>query len=493
MEILDNLLTGGLIALSWQNLAYCFLGVLLGTLVGVLPGISPVATISMLLPVTYAVGSPITSIIFMAGIYYGSQYGGSTTAILLRLPGEPASLVTCLDGYAMTKNGRAGAALAIAALASFFAGTVMTVMIALIASPIASLAFEFGPAEYTSLMLLGLLAAISLTNGDFLKGLGMTLIGILLATVGTDLNSGVQRFTFESLSLADGIKFAIIAIGTFGIGEIVYNLLHTPKSKLNVIKIKDLYPTKNEFKQSIIPILRGTTVGGILGLLPGTGPLLASMTSYALEKTIAKNSKEFGNGKIAGLAGPEAANNAGAQASFIPMLSLGLPSSPVMALMLATLMIHGIQPGPQIITSNPDLFWGLIISMLVGNFLLVILNLPLIGIWVTILRIPPALLLLVILIGCVYGVYSIDNNWISVWLLIPFSIFGYVCKILDLEPTPLAMGFIVGLMFEEYLRRSLTISEGDWMFFLSQPISAGFIGIAVILVVSSTVFKLRKR
>lgn len=493
MEILENLLMGGQVALTWQNLAYCFLGVLLGTLVGVLPGISPVAVISILLPMSYALGDPITSIIFMAGIYYGSQYGGSTTAILLKIPGESASLVTTLDGYAMTRNGRAGAALAIAALASFFAGTVATLIIGLLAAPMAEVAFKFGPAEYTALMVLGLLAAISLTNGSFLRGLGMALIGILLGTIGIDINSGTQRFTFGDPNLMDGISFAIIAVGVFGLGELLYNLFTGSDIKPRIPKLRDLYPSKQEFKESAMPTVRGTAIGSMLGILPGAGALLSSLASYAVEKKLSRDPENFGKGKVAGVAGPEAANNAGAQTSFIPMLSLGIPTTAVMALMIASLMIHGIQPGPQIISSNPDLFWGLVVSMWIGNAMLVILNLPLVGVWVSVLKIPRMLLFSLILVACIYGIHSINNNWFDVWLLLPFAIFGFVCKKLDLEPAPLAMGFVIGLMFEEYLRRSLMISRGDWMYFLDKPISATFLAIAAILVIASIVFKSRKR
>jgi len=493
MEILENLLLGGQLAFSWQNIIYCFLGVLLGTLVGVLPGVSPVAVISILLPMSYTLGDPITSIIFMAGIYYGSQYGGSTTAILLKMPGESASLITTLDGYAMTRNGRAGAALAIAALASFFAGTISTIVIGVMAIPMSAVAFKFGPTEYTALMVLGLLAAISLTNGSFLKGLGMALIGILLGTVGTDINTGLQRFTFDNINLIDGISFAIVAVGVFGLGELIYNLIHESNIKTRIPKLKDLYPSKTEFKDSVMPAVRGTAIGSMLGILPGAGALLSSLASYSVEKKLSRDPENFGKGKVAGVAGPEAANNAGAQTSFIPMLSLGIPTTAVMALMIAALMIHGIQPGPQIISSNPDLFWALIVSMWIGNAILVVLNLPLVGVWVSVLKIPKILLFSLISIACVYGVYSINNNWFDVWLLIPFAIFGYASKRLDLEPAPLAMGFVIGLMFEEHLRRSLMISQGDWMFFLEKPISASFLALAMSLVIASMIFKLRRR
>jgi len=491
MEILNNLVLGASVALSWTNVVFCFLGALLGTLVGVLPGLSPVTVISILLPLAYNIGDPITCIIFLAGIYYGSQYGGSTSAILLRMPGETASIVTTIDGYAMTRQGRAGAALSIAALSSFFAGTIATLLIGLMAGPMSQVAYAFGPAEYTSLMLLGLLATIALSAGDFFKGLAMALTGILLGIVGTDINTGVMRYTFGNLNLLDGISFAVLAVGIFGFGELLYNLFHEKNLKVDIPKFKELYPTRSEFQQSLWPAVRGTCVGSMLGILPGAGALLSSFGSYALEKKLAKDPENFGKGKIAGVAGPEAANNAGAQTSFIPMLSIGIPTTAVMTLMIASLMIYGIQPGPQVISSNPNLFWGLIVSMWVGNLMLVILNLPLIGVWVSILRIPKILLYAAILVACIIGIYTTNNNWFEVWLLIPFTLLGYIFKRLDCEPAPLAMGFVIGIMFEDHLRRALQISRGDWFYFLDKPISLGLLIITATLVLASIYVKSR--
>lgn len=493
MEILDNLILGGQVAFSWNNIVYCFMGTLVGTLVGVLPGLSPVTVIAILLPAAYSVGDPVSAIIFLAGIYYGSQYGGSTSAILLRMPGETASLVTTIDGYAMTRNGRGGAALAIAALASFLAGTVATIFIGLLAVPMAEVAFKFGPAEYTSLMVLGLLAAISLSTGSFINGLGMSLIGMLLGMIGTDINTGVQRFTFGNVNLMDGINFAILAVGLFGFGELLYNLLHQLHSRVKIPRLRELYPTKDEIKHSTMPAIRGTVIGSLLGILPGAGALLSSFASYAIEKKLSRSPVPFGQGNVAGVAGPEAANNAGAQTSFIPMLSLGIPTTAVMTLMIASLMIYGIQPGPQIITSNPNLFWGLIVSMWMGNAMLVILNLPLIGIWVSVLKIPKLILYSLILSVCIYGIYALNSNWFDVWLLVPFAIFGYICKRLDLEVAPLAMGFVIGLMFEEHLRRALMITRGDWMFFIEKPISLTFLVVCATLVIGSSIFKSRRQ
>lgn len=489
MEILTNLLLGLETAVSITNLGVCFLGVVLGTLVGVLPGLGPLTAISILLPLTYNMADPVSAIIFMAGLYYGTQYGGSTTSILMNLPGEASSLVTTIDGYAMTQRGRGGAALAIAALASFIGGTIATVLIVMLGQPLAEVAFLFGPTEYAALMILGLLASVSLTQGSFIKGVGMTLLGILLGAVGTDINSGMLRFTMGIPELVDGISFGIIAMGMFGLSEIVYNTFHEPSKKIIVPKFKDLYPTKQEMKDSWPASLRGTALGSILGLLPGGGAIISSFASYTLEKRIAKDSSKFGKGAVQGVAGPEAANNAGAQTGFIPMLSLGLPVTPIMALMVATLIIHNIQPGPQVISSNPALFWGLIVSMWLGNLFLLILNLPLVGIWVSFLKIPRRIMYPTIVAICLVGAYYINNSWFDVMLLIPFGLVGYLLRVLDCEPAPLAMGFIMGAMFEEHFRRSMMINRGDLLVFLEHPISLTFLLITVILITFSLFWK----
>jgi len=482
-ELFSNLALGLATAVTLDNIMFCFLGVLLGTLVGVLPGIGPLATIAMLLPATYRMTDPTTALIMLAGIYYGSQYGGSTTAILVNLPGEVSSVVTVLDGYQMARRGRAGPALAIAAIGSFFAGTVATLLLAAFAPPLSELAFKFGPAEYFALMVLGLIAAVVLAHGSFVKALAMVVLGLLLGMIGTDVNSGVARFSFDVPELTDGIEFVVIALGMFGFGEIIANLEQRENREVFTSKVGRLLPSREEFKASIMPILRGTTIGSLLGILPGGGSVLGSFSSYAIEKKLSKTPERFGKGAIEGVAGPESANNAGAQTSFIPMLTLGIPTTPVMALMVAAMMIHNIQPGPQVMTSNPPLFWGLITSMWIGNLLLVILNLPLIGLWIKLLTVPYRVLYPAILLFCVIGAYSINNNVFDVFMTIPFAILGYVFKKLDCEPAPLLLGFVLGKLMEEYLRRAMTISRGDWSVFVTRPLSATMLAIAAVLIV----------
>lgn len=486
---MENLLLGIDTAFTLTNLIYCFLGVFLGTIVGVLPGLGPTGAISILIPFTFGLSNPVTAIIFLAGIYYGTQYGGSTTSILLNLPGETSSVVTAVDGYQMTKNGRGGAALAVAAIGSFIAGTIGTLIVALIGEPVAKLVFLFGPSEYTALMILGLLASISLSNGSLLKGLGMVCIGILLGSIGTDINSGMQRFTLDNINLYDGISFVVIAMGLFGLTEIIVEGFKKIKSQLIVPKFKELYPSREEFKDSMPAIARGTLVGSILGILPGTGTIISSFASYALEKKVSSTPEQFGKGKIQGVAGPESANNAAAQTNFIPTLSIGIPGTPVMSLIIAVLIVQGIQPGPQVISSNPELFWGLIVSMWIGNCLLLILNLPMVGIWVQLLKIPKLLLFFLIVVVCIFGTYSINNNWFDVWLLVPFTMLGLIFRKLDCSPAPLALGFVIGPMLEEYMRRSLTISQGDWMIFLERPISLTLLSIATLLIIVSISYK----
>ncbi|NDG35128.1 MAG: tripartite tricarboxylate transporter permease, partial [Betaproteobacteria bacterium] len=449
---------------------------------GVLPGVGPIATIAMLLPATYAL-PPVAALIMLAGIYYGAQYGGSTTAILVNLPGESSSVVTTLDGYQMARAGRAGPALAIAAIGSFFAGTVATFMIAAFAPPLAELAFKFGPAEYFSLMVLGLIAAVVLAHGSILKALAMVVLGLLLGMIGTDVNSGVARFSFDIPELSDGIEFVAVAMGMFGFAEIILNLEQRENREVFTSKVGGLMPSASEFKQSLMPMIRGTALGSFLGILPGGGAVLSSFSAYALEKKISKTPERFGKGAIEGVAGPESANNAGAQTSFIPMLTLGIPTTPVMALMVAAMMIHNIQPGPQVMTSNPTLFWGLIASMWVGNLMLVILNLPLIGLWIKLLSVPYRVLFPAILLFCCIGAYSINNNVFDVFMTIPFAILGYLFKKFDCEPAPLLLGFVLGKLMEEYLRRALTISRGDPTVFFTRPLSATLLTIAAVLLV----------
>lgn len=482
MDLITNVGIGLEAVFTLTNLAYCLAGVFLGTAVGVLPGLGPVATIAMLLPATFAL-PPITALIMLSGLYYGAQYGGSTTAILVNLPGESSSVVTALDGYQMARQGRAGKALATAAIGSFVAGTIATFLIALAAPPLAEIALMFGPAEYFSLMVLGLVASVVLAHGSLLRAVGMILLGLLLGLVGTDVNSGMLRYTFDTPQLFEGISFVVVAMGMFGIGEIVRNLESEESRALTIKKVTGLLPTRDDLKRIVAPVLRGTALGSALGILPGGGAMLASFASYSLEKKISKNGANFGKGAIEGVAAPESANNAGAQTSFIPMLTLGIPSNPVMALMVGAMIIQGIQPGPSVMTQQPDLFWGIVVSMWMGNFFLLVLNLPLIGIWVRMIMVPYRLLYPMILIFCAIGVFSLNNSTFDVYLLALFGLFGYVCAKLDAEPAPMLLGYILGPMMEEYLRRALLMSQSDPMIFLQRPLSAAILAMAAVAMV----------
>ncbi|MFC7514590.1 tripartite tricarboxylate transporter permease [Herbaspirillum sp. GCM10030257] len=479
MEILNNLALGFDTALTLSNLLYCLIGVFLGTAIGVLPGLGPVATIAMLLPITFSL-PPVSSLIMLAGIYYGAQYGGSTTAILVNLPGESSSVVTALDGYQMARNGYAGKALATAGIGSFFAGTVATLLLALFAPPLAELALKFGPAEYFSLMVLGLVASVVLAHGSLLRAIGMIILGLLLGLVGTDVNSGTPRYTFDVPQLADGINFVVVAMGMFGLGEIIRNLEDQHSRDLTIKKVTGLMPSKDDFKRIVAPILRGTALGSALGVLPGGGAMLSSFASYSIEKKISKNSAQFGKGAIEGVAAPEAANNAGAQTSFIPMLTLGIPSNPVMALMIGAMIIQGIQPGPAVMTEQPALFWGIIASMWIGNFFLIVLNLPMIGLWVRMIMVPYHFLYPGILVFCAIGVFSLNNSEFDVFVMAGFGLFGYICAKLEMEAAPMLLGFIIGPMMEEYLRRALLLSRSDPMVFLQRPISATMLIVSAI-------------
>ena len=492
MELLADLQLGFGVALTLQNILYCFVGVLLGTLIGVLPGIGPVATIAMLLPATYTL-PPVSALIMLAGIYYGAQYGGSTTAILVNIPGESSSVVTCLDGHAMAKQGRAGPALAIAALGSFFAGTVSTLMLAVFAPPLAEIAFQFGPAEYFSLMVLGLIAAIVLAHGSLIKAIAMIILGLLLGLVGADTNTGLFRFTFGLPQLADGIGFVVVAMGLFGFSEIIANLERRAKREVVMAQIKGLMPTRQDFAASWKAVLRGTGIGALLGILPGGGAVLGSFAAYTLEKKIAKDPSRFGKGAIEGVAAPESANNAGAQTSFIPLLTLGIPSNAVMALMVGAMTIHGITPGPQVMTQRPDLFWGMIASMWIGNLLLVILNLPLIGIWVKLLSVPYRLLYPAILLFCCIGVYSLNNSAIDVGLALFFGLLGYLFIKLDCEPAPLLLGFVLGPMMEDNLRRAMLLSRGNPAVFVNRPLSLALLLVALALLIVVVLPVVRKK
>ncbi|QGW81228.1 tripartite tricarboxylate transporter permease [Variovorax paradoxus] len=485
MELFEHLSMGFGVAFTFTNLLYCLGGCILGTLIGVLPGIGPVATIAMLLPATYAL-PPVSALIMLAGIYYGAQYGGSTTAILVNLPGESSSVVTVIDGYQMARKGRAGPALAAAGLGSFFAGCVGTLILAAFAPPLTELAFKFGPAEYFSLMILGLIGAVVLASGSLLKAIGMIVLGLLLGLVGTDVNSGVARYSFDVPELTDGIGFVAIAMGVFGYGEIIANLSR-PDDEREVFtaKVSGLFPTKEDFKRMIPAVLRGTALGSSLGILPGGGALLSAFAAYTIEKKTKLHPGEvpFGKGNIRGVAAPEAANNAGAQTSFIPLLTLGIPPNAVMALMVGAMTIHNIQPGPQVMTSNPELFWGLIASMWLGNAMLVILNLPLIGMWIKLLTVPYKFLFPAIVLFCAIGVYSTNNNTWDIWMVGIFGFVGYTFFKLGCEPAPLLLGFILGPMMEENLRRSLLLSRGDWSVFVTRPISLGLLLAAALLLV----------
>jgi TctA family transporter len=482
VDLLSHLALGFSTAASAVNLFYCLAGVFLGTAIGVLPGLGPVATIAMLLPVTFGL-PPETALIMLAGIFYGAQYGGSTTAILINLPGEASSVVTALDGYQMARQGRAGTALATAAIASFLAGTAATFLIAFAAPPLAEVALKFGPADYFSMMVLGLVASIVLASGSLLHALGMIALGLLLGLVGTDVNSGTARFSFGIPELNDGLNFVVVAMGVFGLGEIISNLQTETTRSVGVTKVTGLMPRVEDLKRLLAPALRGTALGASLGILPGGGATLASFAAYSLEKKVSGNAAQFGKGAIEGVAAPEAANNAGAQASFIPMLTLGIPSNPVMALMIGAMIMHGIQPGPSVMEEQPALFWGLVVSMWIGNLVLLMLNLPLIGLWVKMISAPYHFLYPAILVFCGIGVFSLANTPFDVFMMAMFGILGYLFRKLACEPAPMLLGFILGPMMEEYLRRALLMSKGDGMVLVTEPISATLLGISAVALV----------
>jgi len=482
MELLENLALGFSVALTLENVLYCLVGCLLGTLIGVLPGIGPLPTIAMLLPITYVL-PPTAGLIMLAGIYYGAQYGGSTTAILVALPGETSAVVTVLDGHQMARNGRAGAALAIAALGSFFAGCVATLVLAAFAPPLAEVAFKFGPAEYFSLMVLGLIGAVVLASGSLPKAICMILLGLLLGMIGTDVNSGVARYDFGIPELQDGIDFAVVAMGVFGFAEIMANLEQGEHRVSITSKVGKLYPSAQEFRESWPASVRGTAMGSFLGILPGGGAVLSSFASYTLEKKISKTPERFGKGAPAGVAGPESANNAASQTSFIPLLTLGIPGNAVTALMVGAMTIHNIQPGPQVMSSHPDLFWGLIVSMWIGNLMLVVLNLPLIGIWIKLLTVPYRILFPIILVFCTIGVYSLNYNVFDIWMTAIFGAVGYLWTKLKCEGAPLLLGLVLGPMMEENFRRALLLSRGDYTTFVTRPLSLTLLLMAAALVV----------
>ncbi|HEV7252434.1 MAG TPA: tripartite tricarboxylate transporter permease [Mesorhizobium sp.] len=493
MDLFSNLALGFSTASTLANLGFCLIGVLLGTLIGVLPGIGATATIAMLLPITFGIGDPASSLIMLAGIYYGAQYGGSTTAILINLPGESSSAVTALDGYQMARQGRAGAALATAAIGSFFAGTVSTFLVALFAPPLTAIALQFSAPEYFSLMVVGLVSSIALAHGSVVKALAMVVLGLLFGLVGADIIEGTPRFTLGIRELSDGLNFVAVAVGVFGIAEIVRNLENEQTRTALTRQVSSLFPTREDFRRMVGPVLRGTALGSALGVLPGNGAILASFASYAVEKKVSDRPEEFGRGAIEGVAGPESANNAGAQTSFIPLLTLGIPANPVMALMIGAMIIQGVVPGPRVIVEQPALFWGIIASMWIGNLMLVILNLPLIGLWVRLLTVPYTILFPIIMAFSSIGVYSVASNPYHLFVVAGFGLLGYVLVKLRCEPAPLLLGFVLGPLLEENLRRAMIRFRGDPMVFLERPISAVLLILAVLILVVVLLPAVRKK
>jgi len=492
LDTLSHLAFGLGVALTWQNLAYCFAGCLLGTLVGVLPGVGPVTTVAMLLPFTFGLG-PAPALIMLAGIYYGAQYGGSTTAILVNIPGESSSVVTTIDGYQMARNGRAGPALGIAAIGSFIAGCFATLVIAYFAPPLAEVALDFAPADYFSLMVLGLVASVVLARGSLIKAIAMVCFGILLGLIGTDVNTGTIRFGFGWPQLTDGIGFVALAMAFFGVTDVLLNLEQEEQQDVFAARIGNILPSGEDMKVCAPTIARSTLLGSILGILPGGGALLASFAAYMLEKKIAKPPRSFGSGDIRGVAAPESANNAGAQTSFIPMLTLGVPSNPTMAMMIGALMIQGITPGPGVMNERPDLFWGLIASMWIGNLMLLVLNLPLVGLWIRLLAIPYRLLYPAIFVFCCIGAYSVNNEIFDVYTVALLAGVGYVLLKLDCEPAPMVLGFVLGPMLEENLRRAMMLSFGDPSVFVTRPLSAVCLVLAVLALVVLALPALRQK
>ncbi len=493
IDLLSNLWLGASVAISPINLLFALIGSLLGTLIGVLPGIGPLATVAMLLPITFYL-TPLSALIMLAAIYYGAQYGGSTTSILLNLPGEASSVVTCIDGYQMARQGRAGAALAVSALGSFFAGTVATLLIAAVAVPLSEVGQAFSSADYFSLMVLGLVGAVALARGSVIKAIAMVLVGLLIGLMGTDIYSASPRFTFGIQEMADGIGFVPVSMGLFGLGEIISNLSNRDEEGRSVItkNISRLWLTREEFSAAWPASLRGTAIGALLGLLPGSGALLGTFVSYLVEKKLAKDPSRFGKGAIEGVAGPEAANNAGAQTSFIPMLTLGIPTTPLMALMIGAMVIHGITPGPAVMSHRPDLFWGLIVSMWIGNAMLLVINLPMIGVWVSLLKVPYRMLFPAILLFCAIGVYSVNNSQFEVFMALLFGALGYFFMRTGCELPPLMLGMVLGLPLEAQLRRALLLSDGDPMVFLTRPISLTLLLTTVALLIVLMAPKIRK-
>ncbi|MBM4278229.1 MAG: tripartite tricarboxylate transporter permease [Deltaproteobacteria bacterium] len=489
----QGLISGFGIALTLNNLTFALLGALLGTVVGILPGLGPAATISLLLPLSFKIGDPITSIIMMAGIFYGAMYGGSTTSILVNIPGEAASVVTCIDGYQMALKGRAGPALGIAAIGSFIAGTLGVIGLTFVAPPLAEFALKFGPPEYFSLTILGLLMASLLGGSSILKGLIMIVLGLLLGSVGLDPISGAIRFTWGFFLLQEGVDFVTLAMGLFGVGEILYNLEKELKTELVTRKISHLWPTLKDWAESKWAIVRGSFIGFFVGILPGGGAVISSLVSYAVEKKVSKHPEEFGKGAIQGVAGPESANNSAASASFIPLLTLGIPGNAAIAMIFAALLIQGVQPGPFLITERADVFWGVVASMYIGNAMLLILNLPMVGMWVQLLRVPYAILAPIIVLFCCIGVYSVRNTVFDIWIMGIFGVFGYLLRKLDFEPGPMILAFVLGPILERSLRQALLISAGSPLIFFKRPISGTLMGFLILFILFQIFMVLRKR
>lgn len=492
MEILNHLIEGATVAFQPMNLFFCFIGVLMGTLVGVLPGLGPTAAIALLLPVSFHI-PPVATIIMLAGIYYGAMYGGSTTSILVNMPGEAASVITCLDGYQMAKQGRAGPALGIAAIGSFVAGTIGIVGIMFLAPPMAQFALAFGPPEYFSMMLMGIVIIIYMSSGSILKDFMTAVFGLLLGTIGMDSIAGTQRLTFGVLELADGVGFIPAVMGLFGISEILMNVERVVATTLVTEKVKNLLPSLQDMKDSIRPILRGSVLGFLIGVLPGPAPVISTYSSYAMEKKLSKTPEKFGTGHIAGVAGPESANNAASSGAMIPLFTLGIPANSVIAVLLGAFMIHGLQPGPMFITKYPDIFWGTIVSMYLGNAMLLVLNLPLIPLWVKVLKVPYSILFPLILIFCLIGVYSLNFSQVEIALMTGFGVLGYFMRKFKFEMAPLILALVLGPMMESNLRLALLLNQGDASVFVTKPISAVFIAVSGLLILSTMIPSIRKR
>ena len=489
---LHSLLTGFAIAFQPDNLWYAFLGCLVGTLVGVLPGIGPLSGISILLPVTFGLNAT-QAVIMLAGIYYGSQYGGSTTSILMRIPGEASSVMTCIDGNAMAKKGRAGAALCIAAVGSWIAGTFGVIVLTVVAPPLATLAVKFGPPEYTALLILGLIFLAYMSSSSLIRTLLMACIGLLLGMIGIDNMTGHFRYSFDLAELGDGIGIVPVAVGLFGLGEILSTPSNNVVGEVIQPKLRDLLPSRQEWREAAFPIARGTVLGFIIGIIPGSAHVISSFLSYALEKRVSKHPKEFGKGAVAGVAGPESANNSASTGAFVPMLALGIPTSPITAVLIGALMLHGISVGPTLVNDHPDVFWGFVASMYVGNLMLLALNLPLVGVFVTVLRIPYAYLYPLIIMFCVIGVYEVNNSVVDVWIMLIMGVLGYWLRKFNFDPAPLVLGLVISPILEQSLRQSLIMSNGDYWIFFQRPISLGLLAVAAFLLALAALTLIRQR